>query len=158
MGGLTASHLLRPSDIRLVVYDVDEALNVVDLGLPQGAGNKCLPLVSPGYPRRFLAGLFRSVGVGTVRAFQIIAATSALGAEATIVVEHALESAPDQVNDQVYLECTFEQARKVLPEATHIGVRVQLPIAGDECVVLFQARGFDYPSERPTADYIGESP
>lgn len=129
-------HLNARSNIRLVDYDIDNALNVVDLGQPQGAGNKCLALTD-GY-RRFRAALFRSVGTGSVTKFQIIAATAADGTGATIVKDHALGSAPDAVGDTIYLECDIEQVREVLAAATHVGVRVQLATTTDEAVVLFE--------------------
>lgn len=146
-----AEHLTARSERRMVDYDIDGALNLVDLGLPQGAGNKCLPIA---VFRRFIAGLFRSVVSGSVSAFQIVAATDAAGTGATIVVAHALGSAPDAVNDQIFLECDVEQVREVLPTATHVGVRVQLAQAADECVVLFERADPFYPHAGLTADYI----
>lgn len=136
----------------MVDYDIDGALNLVDLGLPQGASQQCLPAAEF---RRFCAGLFRSVGTGSVTAFQIIAATSAAGANATVVVEHALGSAPDAVNDQIWLECNIEQVRAALATATHVGVRVDLVTAGDECVVFFERAEPQFPRAGLTADYIG---
>lgn len=112
-------HLTTRGERRMVDYDIDDALNVVDLGLPQGAGNKCLPLAATF--RHFLAGLFRSVGTGAVTKFEIIAATAADGTGATIVREHVLGTAPDAVGDFIWLECAVEQAREVLPTATHVG-------------------------------------
>lgn len=139
-------------EVRHLDYDIDAALNVVDLGRPQGAGNKCLPL-SDGF-RQFMASLFRSVGTGTVSAFQIIAATAADGTGATIVVAHALGSAPDAVGDHIFLECDAEQVKEVLPAATHVGVRVQLATATDEAVVTFIRADPLYARSGLTADYI----
>lgn len=136
---------------RLVDYDIDAALNVVDLGQPQGAGNKCLPIAPF---RRYVAGLFRSVGVGSVSEFQIIAATAADGTGATIVVEHALGSAPDAVGDTIWLEATAEQVREVLPSATHVGLRVQLVTATDEAVIFFEELEPFHVGLNPTADFI----
>lgn len=136
---------------RMVDYDIDDALNVADLGLPQGAGNKCLAL---GTFRRFRAALFRSVGTGSVTKFQIIAATAADGTGATIVKDHALGSAPDALNDQIWLECTAEQVKEVLSTATHVGVRVHLATATDEAIVFFERADPLYPRNGLTADYI----
>lgn len=147
----SAVHCLARSERRLVDYDIDDALNVVDLGQPQGAGNKCLEIA---LFRRFVAALFRSVGTGTVTKFQIIAATAADGTGATIVVEHAIGSAPDAVGDQIWLECDVEQVREVLATATHVGVRVQLATAGDEAVVFFERAEPVFPRAGLTADYI----
>jgi hypothetical protein len=147
----SAEHLTSRSERRMLDYDIDGALNVVDLGQPQGAGNKCLPIANF---RRFCAGLFRSVGTGSVTKFQIIAATAADGTGATIVVEHAIASAPDAVGDTIFLECDVEQVKEVLATATHVGVRVQLVTAGDEAVVFFERAEPMFPRAGLTADYI----
>lgn len=147
----TAHHELARSERRMVDYDVDGALNIVDLGQPQSAGNSCLPIAQY---RRFVAGLFRSVGTGSVTAFSIIAATSAAGAGATIVATHALGSAPDAVGDTIWLEVDAAQVREVLATATHVGVQLDLVTAGDECVVFFERADPFYPHAGLTADYI----
>lgn len=146
-----AEHLTSRSERRMVDYDIDAALNLVDLGQPQGAGNKCLPIA---VFRRYMAGLFHSVGVGAVSAFQIVAATDAAGTGATVVVAHALGSAPDAVGDTIWLECDAEQIAEVLPAATHVGVRVQLAVATDEAVVFFQRAEATFPRAGLTADFI----
>lgn len=146
----TVEHFFSRLHVRMVEYDSDDALNVVDLGQPQGAGNKCLPIAQI---TRFAAILFRSVGTGTVAEFQIIAATAADGTGATIVTEHAIGSAPNAVGDMIVLEVDMEQVHEVLATATHVGVRVDLATATDECVigVLTDSR---YPASGLTADYI----
>ncbi len=148
----TAEHLKSRSERRMVDYDIDAALNIVDLGQPQGAGNKCLPIANF---RRFIAGVFRSVGTGTVDAFHIIAATAADGTGATIVCSHALGSAPDAVGDTIWLECDVEQVHEVLAGATHVGVKLDLATATDECVVSFERAEPLWPVAGLTADYIG---
>jgi len=147
----TAHKALARSERRLVDYDIDGALNIVDLGTPQGAGNKCLPIANF---RRFVAGLFRSVGSGSVTQFDVIAATAADGTGATAVKAHALGSAPDAVGDHIWLEVDVEQIREVLSTATHVGVRVDLVTAGDECVVFFERLDPFYPVAGLTADYV----
>lgn len=136
---------------RMVDYDIDNALNVVDLGQPQGAGNKCLPIATW---KRFRAGLFRSVGTGSVTAFQLIAATAADGTGATIIVAHAIASAPDAVGDTIWLECDAEQVHEVLAAATHVGVRVQLATTTDEAVVFFERAEPYFTAGALTADFI----
>lgn len=148
----TAEHLTARSERRMVEYDVDDALNIVDLGQPQGAGNSCLPIANF---RRFIGGLFRSVGTGSVVAFQIIAATDAAGTGATIVVAHAIGSAPNAVGDTIWLECDVEQIREVLATATHVGLRVDLSTATDEAVFFFERADPMFPRAGLTADYIG---
>ena len=148
----TANKALFRSRRRMLDYDIDAALNLVDLGMPQGAGNKCL-LIAPS--RRFLAGLFRSVSApASVDAFQIVAATDAAGTGATVVVQHALGSAPDAVGDTIWLEADAEQCREVLAAATHVGVRVDLANAADECVIYFEEMEPFYVGNAPTADFI----
>ncbi len=147
----TAEHLKARSERRMVDYDIDDALNIVDLGQPQGALNKCLPIANF---RRFIAGVFRSVGTGSVDAFHIIAATDAAGTGATIVCSHAIGSAPNAVGDTVWLECDVEQVHEVLPAATHVGVKLDLVTTTDECVVFFERAEPLWPVAGLTADYI----
>lgn len=147
----SAEHLASRAERRMLDYDIDNALNVVDLGQPQGAGNKCLPIANF---RRFMAGLFRSVGTGSVTKFEIIAATAADGTGATIVVQHAIPSAPDAVGDTIWLECDADQIKEVLAGATHVGVRVQLATTTDEAVIFFQRAEPYYPRTGLTADFI----
>jgi len=148
-----AHRALADRERRMVDYDIDDALNLVDLGQPQGAGAKCVA-IADGF-RRFLAGLFRSVGTGSVSEFQIIAATAADGTGAVIVKEHAIGSAPNLLNDTIWLEVDVEQVREVLPTATHVGVRVQLATAGDECVIFFERSEPLHRYANLTADFIG---
>lgn len=147
----SVEHLRSRSERRMVDYDIDGAANLVDLGQPQGAGNKCLPIANF---RRFLAGIFRSVGTHTITGVSIVAATDAAGTGATAVVTHALASAPDAVGDQVYLECDVEQIREVLAAATHVGILLELNTATDECVVFFERSDPFYPKTGLTADFI----
>lgn len=147
----SAEHLTSRSERRMLDYDLDAALNLVDLGTPQGAGNKCLPIAQF---RRFMAGLFHSVGAGTVTKFQLVAATAADGTGATIIVEHALGSNPDAVGDTVWLECDADQIKEVLATATHVGVRVQLNTGTDEAVVFFQRAESMFPRAGLTADFV----
>lgn len=144
-----AEHLTAASERRMVDYDIDDALNLVDL-VP-GAADKCLPIATF---RKFLAGVFRSVAAGALSKFQIIAATDAAGTGATIVVEHALGDAPDAVGDTVWLECDADQIREALATATHVGVRLQLAAAADECVVFFERAEPYFPQAGLTADYV----
>jgi hypothetical protein len=145
----TAHKALAQSERRMVDYDIDDALNIVTLN--PAATEKCLSLAEFS---RFVAGLFRSVGTGSVSEFQIIAATAADGTGATIITEHAIGSAPNAVGDTIWLEATAEQALEVLPTATHIGVRVQLATAGDECVIYFERGEPRFARADLTADYI----
>lgn len=148
-----AEHLFSRSERRMVEYDQDGALNIVDLGQPQAAGaTACLPIANF---RRFAGGLIRTVGTGSVTAFSIIAATSAAGGGVTAVVSHAIGSAPNLINDTIWLECDVEQVKEVLAAATHVGLQVDLVTAGDECVFFFERAEPRWPVTGLTADFIG---
>lgn len=147
----TAEHLKSRSERRIVEYDSDGALNIVDLGRPQGASNKCLPIANF---KRFLAGYMTTVGTGGITQFDMIAATDAAGSGATQIVAHALGTNPDAVGDHVWLECDVAQVLEVLPTATHIGLRVDMVTATDECVFYFERAEPYYPVTGLTADYI----
>jgi hypothetical protein len=148
----SANKALFRSRRRLIDYDIDASLNVVDLGMPQGAGLKCVPLAAH---RRYLAGLFRSVGTGTVDAFNIFVCTAADGTGSpTSVVTHAIGSAPDAVGDTIWLEVDAEQCREVLSTAAFVGVRVDLATSTDECVVYFEELEPFFVGNLPTADFI----
>ena len=146
----TAEHLTARSERRMVDFDPDATtLTLVDLDPASTA--ECLPIAEF---RRFCAGVMKSVGTGAIQAFQIIAATDADGSNATVVVQHGLTDTPDAVGDHVWLECDAAQIREVLPGATHVGVRVQLATATDECVVFFERADPFYPHAGLTADYV----
>lgn len=145
----TAHVALARSERRMVDYDIDDQLNIVTLN--PAASEKCLSIRDFA---RFVAGLFRSVGTGSVSEFQIIAATAADGTGATIVCEHAIGSAPNAVGDTIWLEATADQVLEVLPTATHVGVRVQLVTTTDECVVFFERGEPTFARADLTADYI----
>lgn len=144
-----AEHLTSRSERRMVDFDPDvDTLALVDLD-PATSG-ECLPIAEF---RRFLAGFVRSVGTGGVDNFEIIAATDADGANATVVVAKTPTTA-NAVGDHVWLECDAEQIREVLPAATHVGVRIELATATDECVVFFERAEPFYPHAGLTADFI----
>lgn len=147
----TAEHLTSRSERRMVDFDPDStSATIVDL-VP-GTSDECLPIAEF---RRFIAGLFRSVGTGSVTSFAIFAATDADGGGATNVVTHAIGSAPDAVGDTIWLECDVEQVREVLSTATHVGVKIALVTSTDEGVVFFERAAPMFPRAGLTADYIG---
>src|SRR4051812_25666562 len=111
----TVERLASRSERRVVAHAPGSAAanQIVDLGQPQGAGNKCIPI---NQFRAFIAGLFRVSGTGTTTKFALFAATSADGtANATDIVLHALpNNKPAAVGDVVWLECDIEQIHEVL--------------------------------------------
>ena len=116
------------------------------------ATDKCVPIANF---RRFVAGLVRSVGTGSVTSFKIIAATAADGTGNTAVVAHAIGSAPNAVGDYIWLECDVEQIHEVLPTATHVGVEISLVTSTDECIVYFEeSEPFHGPRAGLTDDFI----
>ncbi len=144
-------HLRARAQRRLVDFDPDATTAVV-VTLNPAATEKAL---SVALNRRWLFGIMRSVGTGTVTAARIIACTSAAGTgSVTTVVAHAIGTAPDAVGDTIWLECDAEQVREALPTATHVGLEITLATSTDECVVYVEAAAFQYPRAGLTADYI----
>lgn len=136
-----------------VMVDFDpDATTAVIADLDKSGSGECFAL-SDGY-RRFVAGLFRSVGTGSVTSFEIIAATDADGGGAVAVAAHAIGSAPNAVGDTIWLECDIDQVKEVLATATHIGVRVALVTSTDECVISFERSEPTFVRAGLTADYI----
>lgn len=147
----TAEHLRSTATRVLVDFDPDaDTATIVDLD-KSGSGE--LFALSAGY-KRFLAGLVRTVGTGNVDGFEIIAATDADGTGATVVVAHSGPTTANAVGDTIWLECDIEQVREVLSTATHVGVRVELATATDECVVYFERSEPTFAYTGLTADYI----
>ena len=141
------------ANAHFVMTDFDPdgtAATLVDLD--RATGGEGLPIETF---RRFVAGLFRSVGTGTVAEFSIIAdSDDDMATTPTVVVQHAIGSAPDAVGDTIWLECDVEQVHEVLAGATHVGVRVDLATATDECVVFFGRFEPYYPTRNLTSDFI----
>lgn len=148
-----AKHLFSRQRVWAVDFDPDSADPVVvDLGQPQGAGLKCIPIAEV---KRFAAVLCRSVGTGNVDAFEIIAATNAAGTGSpTVVKAHAAPTVANAVGDNLVLEVDVEQVREVLAAATHVGIRVELATNTDECIVTAIAAGQTYQIPGLTADFI----
>ena len=135
---------------RLVDHDRDSnSIQFVRLG--RSAASQCLPIRDF---RRFVAGLFHSVGTGGVTKFQIVAATSAAGAGVQIVKDHDIGSNPNAVGDTLWLEVDAEQVREVLSAATHVGVRVTQAVATDEFVVSFEECDPFYEFGTLTEDHV----
>lgn len=146
-----AEHLRSRFRLRHVECDPNSADPAL-VTLNPGASEACIALA--GGARRFLASLIKTVGTGNTDAFQIIAATDAAGAGATVVVAHASPTGQNAVNDVLVLECDVEQIREVLPAATHVGVRIELATATDEVVVAFLEAEHQFQRSGLTADYI----
>ncbi len=124
---------------------------LVDLGQPQGASLKCLPIADY---KSFLAQVTASALTGNgVTAFSIYGATDAAGTGGTAVVTHAVGTAPDAEGDTLYLECNVEQIHEVLSTATHVGVWLDCANDADEIAVTFVCAEPRHPQTGLTADY-----
>lgn len=151
----TAEHLGARQELRTVIHNPADAATaqLVDLGQPKGAGNKCLPI---DVFRRFMAQVTVSLlptGTG-VTVFSIYAATAADGTGGVAVVTHALGSLPNAVGDSVKLECDVEQIREVLANATHVGVWLDCNHNDDEAAVTFIRAEPTFPRAGLTSDYV----
>lgn len=147
----TAQHITSRTNKRMVPFDPDSADPVI-VDLDPTSAAELLPL-SDGF-RRFCAGLMRTIGTGNVDAFQIIAAKDGDGTGATVVVEHAAPTWANAEGDTLWLECDADQVREALADATHIGVRVELATATDECTIFFERADPLFAHGGLTADYI----
>jgi hypothetical protein len=147
----TPNKLKARTNRRLVDFDPDSGSETI-VTLNPAASEKLLA-ISPGF-MGFLAGLFHSVGTGTVTTFRIFVADDAAGTtNATNVISHALGSVPDAVGDTVWLEATAEQIKAASATALYVGVKITLGTSTDECVVFFE-RLPNYPADGATADYV----
>jgi len=152
MAATKDSNSLRANSHRVMTDFDPDATGGTIVDLDKATGGEGLPIENY---RRFIAGLFRSVGTGSVTEFAIVADTDDdLATTPTVVVTHAIGSAPNAVGDTIWLECDAEDIKEVLAAATHVGVRINLVTATDECVVFFERADPYYPVRGLTADYI----
>lgn len=148
----SANRLLSRTNRRLLDFDPDSGSEAI-VTLNPAASTKCLALTD-GYTN-FVAGLFHSVGTGTVTTFRVFVSEDAAGTtNATNVVSHAIGSNPDAVGDTLWLEVTAEQCKAALATAAYIGVKIQLNTSTDECVVMFERSMARFRYDGLTADYV----
>jgi hypothetical protein len=149
----SANRELSRCERRLLDFDPDSGSETI-VTLNPAASEKCLAFTALGGLESVVAGLFRSVGTGSVTSFRIFVADDAAGTtNATNVVSHALGSAPDAVGDTVWLEASAEQLRAASATAAYVGVKITLVTSTDECVVSFE-RHAKQAYNALTADYI----
>lgn len=147
----TAESLTTKALRRVLDFDPDSGSAVL-VTLNPAAAEKGIAIA--GY-RRFLFGIMRSVGTGTISAAKIVASTTAAGTgSATDVVAHALGSAPDAVGDTIWLECDVSMIQEVLPTAAYVCLSITLQTSTDECVVYAEAANPVFERASLTADYI----
>jgi hypothetical protein len=149
----TREYLTSRTLMRSVIHQPADAATaqLVDLGQPQGASAKMLPIAEY---RRVLVQITSSLLVGAgPTAFAIYAGTSAAGANPTSVVAHAVGTAPDAEGDTLYLECDVQQIQAALANATHVGVWLDCANNDDEVAVTVILADPMYPRAGLTADY-----
>jgi hypothetical protein len=149
----TADKLKSKMLVRTVIHQPADAATaqLVDLGQPQGASQKCLPIA---LFQRVLVQVTASLLVGNgVTAFSIYAATDAAGSGGVAVVTHAVGTAPDAEGDSLNLECDVNQIREVLATATHVGVWLDCANNDDEAAVTIILAEPTYAYPGLTPDY-----
>jgi hypothetical protein len=118
-----------------------------------GDEREVLPL-SDGF-QNFLAGLFHSVGTGTITTFRIFVSDDAAGVDQRDQRRsHAIGSNPDAVGDTLWLEATAEQCKAALATAAYVGVKITLGTSTDECIVFFERAERRFKYDTLTADYV----
>lgn len=85
---------------------------------------------------------------------KLFAATDDSGAGATEIKAHAAPTVADALGDVVYIECTADQAKDVLPAFTHIGVEIDMNHADATAVVSMLRGGAKRKHDGLTADQI----
>ncbi len=110
--------------------------------------------------RTLMVVFFRTVGVGNLDGFRILANSSPTGAGTDVVVKvHALGSQPNAVGDYVFLEC---QAEEVMQEANDAGVtgaryvtaNIEFATGTDEGVVTYILGNPRFAYDHLTADVV----
>lgn len=139
--------------IRPVIHQpgTSTTAQLVDLGQPQGASVKMLPIENF---NRFCAVVTASALTGNgVTAFSIYAGTDAAGTTPTEVVAHAVGTAPDAEGDTLFIECDVDQIHAALATATHVGVWLDCANDADEIAVTMICGLARFEYEDLTADY-----
>jgi hypothetical protein len=149
----TANHLTSQSERRMVDFDPDGTSETVVTLNPADAEH-CLAL-APGH-NAYLAGLFHSVGTGSVTGFKIFVSDAADGTgNAATVVSHPLGADPNAVGDTLWLEASAEQVKAAMvATSAYIGVKVTLGTGTDECVMFFERADGRFKADADTADYV----
>lgn len=146
-------HKLQTEGVRYL-FDFDPNATSATIATIDAANTyKCIPIKNR---TNFLFGIMHSYAAATpgdVSLVEVVAATAAAGTGATVVVSKSTTDKDiDAIGDFLWLECDIEQIMEVLSTATHVGLRITLSVATDECVGYAEARGeFQYGGQ--TADY-----
>jgi len=97
----------------------------------------------------FVFGVVHTVGTTDVLV-EVIAATDADGTGATQVTTSSASDI-DAVNDEYWVEVDVAMIREVLATATHVGLRITLTTATDECSCYYEKWGrFQYRAQTVT--------
>lgn len=91
-------------------------------------------------PIKGMKSLMAAVLVASAHAvvtFKVFAATDSSGTGATEVVAHATPTVADAAGDALYLDCTVDQVKDVLPAATHVSVELDMSSAAALAAVSY---------------------
>lgn len=106
-----------------------------------------------------VVGFFRTIGVGAVDGFKILANTAADGSGTDVEVKAKTISAqPDAVGDQIWLEVTAEEVRQACTDAglvpAAVSASVEFSTATDEGVVTYIRWAPRFAKDGLTADVV----
>ena len=106
-----------------------------------------------------VVGFFRTIGVGAVDGFKILANTKEDGTGDDVEVKlHPLAAQPDAVGDQIWMEVTAEEVRQACTDAglvpAAVSAQVEFAVAGDEGVVAYIRHGPRFAQDGLTVDVI----
>jgi len=130
----TAESLSARLFCRMVEFDPDTG-DATFVTLNPSASEDCLAIADNGGPRRYLFGIMDTVGTGGQTTAIVYACTAADGTGATAVTTITPTTA-NAVGDTVWVEVDTDQIHEVLATATHVGLKIDLVTATDECAVV----------------------
>lgn len=148
----TAEHLSSQLFVRMLDFDPD-ATTETAVTLNPADSEAYLALNENGAPKKYLFGIFRSVGTGGITTATVKAATAADGTGETTVAQVTPTTA-NAVGDHVFVEVDVSQVRAALSAATHIGLEIALATGTDECVVVVIGADGQHQYDDLTANYI----
>lgn len=148
----TAEQLTSRLFVRMLDFDPATG-NEEPVQLNPADAENYLALADNGAPKKYLFGIFRSVGTGGITTATVKAATAADGTGETTVVQITPTTA-DAVGDHVFVEVDVDQVRAALSTATHIGLEIDLVTATDECVVVVIGSHGQHQYDGLTSNYI----
>ncbi|MGE0193563.1 MAG: hypothetical protein AB7T63_16150 [Planctomycetota bacterium] len=106
-----------------------------------------------------VVGFFRTVGVGALDTFRILANTKADGSGDDVIVKaHAVAAEPDAVGDQIWLEVTAEEVLQACTDEgkvpAAVSANLEFATLTDEGVVVYVRHGPRFAQDGLTADIV----